>query len=139
PENWSVRLEEMNQKIKADETDWQRAKELDVVRSDTGSYEDKNRTSMSAAVLKYPQALLQMGFDVQKGDPVQVAELIRQSPIRFALVAHLDNWVASLPVYEDPEYEKLAARLLEITRLADPDPWSDQVRQQKSWADHGKM
>src|SRR5262249_37947698 len=61
----------------------------------------------------------------------------RSSPIRFALIAALDNWSylaglcdhVSAGQIKDPQL----ARLLELTRAADPDPWRDRFRDPAVW------
>ena len=56
-------------------------------------------------------------------DDQVAAEHIRQSPIREALLAGLDDWAL---VEEDAE---MRSRLLQVARWADPDPaWRDRVR-----------
>src|SRR5262249_13358341 len=52
----------------------------------------------------------------------------------YVLVAALDNWADVLPLKE-----ALLPRLLEAVRLADPDPWRDQVRDVKNWTDKDQL
>src|SRR5262249_36290712 len=85
---------------------------------------------------------------------------IRSSPGRFALIAALDNWallVGSMNVYERreslarhgvPDNKTLLAgliddpqlaRLLDLTRAADPDPWRDRLRDPAVWVDRAAL
>src|SRR5262249_46412893 len=96
------------------------------------------------------------GLDVHQPDAARVVSAIRSSPARFALIAALDNWalVAGLVNAAEPQQlharhrifankELLAsfikdpqvARLLELARAADPDPWRDRFRDPAVWAD----
>ena len=86
----------MHQQLKADERDFALAKRLDAIRQNAdlvveGKY-DPHR-----AAAEYQETFREAGYDVESGDVDSgdveaVAERIRQSPIRYALVAALDDW-----------------------------------------------
>ncbi|MFO0797927.1 MAG: tetratricopeptide repeat protein [Gemmataceae bacterium] len=58
---------------------------------------------------------------------------VTASPIKTQLVAALDDWAAA----EDDR--RLAARALEVARLADPGPWTDRLRDPEVRADPGRL
>jgi tetratricopeptide (TPR) repeat protein len=86
---------------------------------------------------KYPKAFADAGLAVATGEPDTVADRLRQSPIREALVAALDDWawVVFLLRHHD-----LARQLLAIARLTAPDPeWGDRLRQLETWRDQAAL
>ena len=62
-----------------------------------------------------------------------VAARVSDSPVRKALVAALDDWASCTA---DP---RRRAWLLEVARLADPDPWRDRARDATVWEDRAKL
>src|SRR5260370_474424 len=64
------------------------------------------------------------------GRPKETARLIQQSAINEQLLAALDHWAYVAHIRQNPD---LCSRLLQVARLADPDPWRDQVRDQTLW------
>ena len=80
---------------------------------------------------KYGRFFSRQGLDIHHAGTVWFASAIRSSPIRFALLAALDNWALLAGSIEDPR----VARLLELARAADPDPWRDRFRNPAVWAD----
>jgi tetratricopeptide (TPR) repeat protein len=78
----------------------------------------------------YREAFVTSGLDFQQMAPDVVAERIANSPIRAPLVAALDDW-SMCNSQPDPR-----RRILEVARLADPDPqWRDRVRDDSIWTD----
>lgn len=126
-ESWDRRLAALDDAIREDEEDWQKFKRLDQTRTDAsttieGQWDDR------LAAKEYPKLFRDMGLDVTAGNVADVAEQIRASRIRHALVAALDYWAQVLPA-ED----KSLPRVLEVARRADPHPWRDQLRDTKAW------
>ena len=70
------------------------------------------------------------------GRQKEVALLIQQSPIKNQLLAALDNWALNAAASKNPER---SIRLLEVARLADPDPWRDRVRDPAAWKNGPRM
>ncbi|MBP3954878.1 protein kinase [Gemmata sp. G18] len=66
-------------------------------------------------------------------EPEQIAVKVRISPIRAQLIAALEDWaVVALSRRDGP----LVERLLQIARLADPEPlWRDRFRDPATWKD----
>src|SRR5262249_53974573 len=81
---------------------------------------------------EYPKAFAEAGLAVPQEDAqlVALSRRIRKSAIKEQLVAALDDWSA-VTWYKGQRL--LHARLLRVARLADPDPWRDQVRDPAAW------
>src|SRR5439155_14716730 len=74
-----------------------------------------------AAAPAYAAAFREYGIDVETLSTAAAVERIRQRPIRPRLATALDDWY-----FLDPT--AAGGRLLEVARLADPDPLRDRVR-----------
>jgi serine/threonine-protein kinase len=74
-----------------------------------------------AAAPAYAAAFREYGIDVETLTTAEAAARVRQRPIRLQLAAALDDWYFLAP-------EAAGGRLLEVSRLADPDPLRDRVR-----------
>lgn len=126
------RLAVVADQLRADEKERQIAFALDQARLDA-SVLVKGTIRLSAAGPKLRDIFLEAGFAIDKEDPAAAAARLRQSAIRPALVAGLDFWALAT------DDRALQARLFEIARLADPDPWRDRFRQVETWHDADKM
>jgi tetratricopeptide (TPR) repeat protein len=82
-------------------------------------------------VVEYERFFSGHGLDIHQPDKARFASAIQSSPIRFALIAALDNWAWLASLKKDPQ----VARLLELARAADPDPWRDRFRDPAVWTD----
>ena len=98
-----------------------------------------NRTKEGLAVTKatmtkYSETFRDFGIDIEALVPERAAELIRtkHSGISAVLAATLDDWARSAvpPIY---------ARLREIARKADPDPWRDKIRDKETQIDKSDL
>jgi serine/threonine protein kinase/tetratricopeptide (TPR) repeat protein len=127
------RLAALEQRLAADRQDYLLAKRLDNIRLAASTPID-SRWDRAAAALQYQAALAQRQLDFANGEPAQQAARIRQSPLRYVLVAALDHWAEVTPRNAPGSSSLLAA-----ARLADPDPWRDQVRDPKHWRDPAKL
>jgi serine/threonine protein kinase/Flp pilus assembly protein TadD len=121
-----AQLAALDQQLRADKENLDRAKELDDIRLKAATLPGYDDEEIPAK--EYPLFFQKIKQDVEKGNVDELAAQISQSPIRYALVAALDHWADVLPV-ESP----LVNRLLDIARQADPDPWRNQVRDRKTW------
>jgi serine/threonine-protein kinase len=101
---------------------------LDRIRLDR-SIMVAGKFNSAAAPPAYRAALTGHGLDVTAGDVAELAGRVAASPVKGPLVAALDDWAAGEP---DP---KVRARLLAITRKADPDEWRDRFRDPSLWHD----
>ena len=64
------------------------------------------------------------------GKEEAVAAAVRQSPIREQLVAALDDWSWAVSTQMNPVQLKA---LVQTTKLADPDPWCQELRNPTLW------
>lgn len=95
-------------------------------------YETRDRADNSEADSAYEEAFRELGLVDVPARPREVAAQIRTSRIRAALVSALDTW-ATCVTGDDARRDAL----LEVVRLADPDPtgWRDRVRDPANWKD----
>jgi serine/threonine protein kinase/Flp pilus assembly protein TadD len=129
----SDRLAALEQRLVADRQDYLLAKRLDDIRLAASTPID-SRWDPAAAVPQYQAAFAPLQLDFANGEAVQQAARIRQLPLRYVLVAALDHWAEVAPRNESGLSSMMAA-----ARLADPDPWRDQVRDPKHWRDPAKL
>jgi tetratricopeptide (TPR) repeat protein len=125
----AARLErEMGQ----DDADRALAVRLEKIRMDRSAVVEGKLDSAGAA-RDYPKAFAEAGFAVLTDEPAAVAGKLAAAPIKEELVAALDDWAF---VAFELGKEDLPGRLLEIGRLAAPDPgWGDRLRQVTVWRD----
>jgi tetratricopeptide (TPR) repeat protein len=83
-----------------------------------------------AADEAYAAAFVSFDLDPASLDPEEAAERIRKSPIRKHLVAALADWYYVRKCLGAPE-----GRLRLVARLADDDPWRQQMWDPKVWKD----
>lgn len=78
----------------------------------------------------YTAAFSDSGYTTGSDTPAEFAARIASSPVRLALVEAIDGW--TLCATDKGQIP----RLLEVARLADPDPaWGDRVRDYRGWTD----
>jgi serine/threonine-protein kinase len=77
----------------------------------------------------YGEALRDAGIGAPGDDPAEVAARVRNSPVRPALVAALDDWIACAADGDQQSW------VLAVLRQADPDPWRNRVRDPTTWDD----
>jgi eukaryotic-like serine/threonine-protein kinase len=102
------------------------ARELDAIRMRRSIWiaaeAGKGRFDFESAAPAYRAVFLAHGLDVATADPASVAEKVRASVLRGALVAALDDWAILEPSMT------LRNRMLTAVRLVDPGPWLDRYR-----------
>jgi serine/threonine-protein kinase len=128
----AARLRELELLVAADESDYRLAKKLDDLRLEAAVMSETNYQP-STAMPKYVQALADAGFDLRPGKQVNVVERLERSPLRYVLVATLDEWAFYVAD------RKLRTTLLAAARRVDPDPWRDRVRQPEVWRDRKQL
>ncbi|HUO07958.1 MAG TPA: protein kinase [Phycisphaerae bacterium] len=83
---------------------------------------------------KYEEVFKNAGLGIPLRDnPSDVKARVIASPVSGALVAALDDWAACTSDAQRLNW------LLTVARLADPDPWRDQVRAPSAWTDRAKL
>ena len=120
------RLQQAEDHLQSEEADWKVAKELDDSR--VGAAKLVNGVWNPGIGVKRFEATLQaLGIDLHEDHQPEQAELIRGLRLRYILVAGLDYWAMFTN-----EKQKVPT-YLNLARLADPDPWRDQVRELDGW------
>jgi tetratricopeptide (TPR) repeat protein/tRNA A-37 threonylcarbamoyl transferase component Bud32 len=105
------------------------AQRLEEVRLDRAAWVD-GRFDYTGTEGSYRKVFDEAGLSVEHGDPEDVSRRIEQSAIKDQLLAALDDWAFNADILQRRE---LAARLTQVARLADPDPWRDRVRDPGLW------
>src|SRR5262249_30667742 len=82
----------------------------------------------STIEVNHAGAFRDAGMDLAVLPPVESGAKLaaRPTPVRVALAAALDDWAAARRISRRDEAG--ARRLIQIARLADPDPWRDRLR-----------
>ncbi len=134
----SMRLQDLDKQLQTDEKGYLLARELDTIRLRNSEEVIDGKWDPASAAPQYAAVFAGQDLDFERGDPAPMAAAIRQSPVRYALVAALDDWAAVMPTTA-PKDRELASMLLAVARQADPDPWRDQVRDAAAAADLDKL
>jgi serine/threonine-protein kinase len=104
----------------------------DIHLKRVGSVEEMDFNATPAnADREYETAFRDAGLGEVYDNPASVAARVRESAVREALVAALDDWAASVTDTARRRW------LLEVARRADPDPegWRDRARDPQAWDD----
>jgi serine/threonine-protein kinase len=131
PEETRDRIQAVEAAVGREQVAYGLGKELDDIAVEALTTFDKRRLSQRKAVGQYERLFAQQGLEIHQPGTVWFKSAIGSSPARFALIAALDNWALLANDIKDPQ----VARLLELTRAADPDPWRDRFRDPAVWAD----
>jgi tetratricopeptide (TPR) repeat protein/tRNA A-37 threonylcarbamoyl transferase component Bud32 len=125
------RLKSLEERLQAAQRDYRLARELDEIRLEASLLVEE-KFNLAGAAPKYEKVLCREKLDLRHGTLKVLADRIRGSSIRPALVGALDHWAMVLFTEKEDE-AALAARLLEVARRADPDPWRDRFRRPEVW------
>jgi tetratricopeptide (TPR) repeat protein len=125
------RIQTVDEAVTHEEAALGLARELDDIAVNAFTSFDMKWSQQRKAVAEYKRLFARQGLDIRQPDKDWFASAIRSSPSRFALIAALDNWALLAGVIKDPQL----ARLLELARAVDPDPWRDRFRYPAVWAD----
>jgi serine/threonine protein kinase/Tfp pilus assembly protein PilF len=125
----SQRLEELDRELAADEADFQLALRLEEIRLEAATWTEGQFNS-AGALREYPLAFVEAGLAIEPGRKEHLAVQIARSAIKDQLLAALDDW--ALHARRKQQLE-LAHAVLAVARLADQDPWRDQVRDPARW------
>jgi tetratricopeptide (TPR) repeat protein len=127
---WAKRMQQLEQQLLLDESDYRLALRLEKIRLDRATWVE-GKFDYAQAEREYPKAFQQAGLAMVPGRQKEVAALIQQSAIKEQLLAALDDWAWVVRKKD----AGLCSRLMEAARLADPDAWRDQVRDPTLWKD----
>ncbi len=89
----------------------------------------KGAADPKSAAPHYRAALAEYGLDLATLDPATAAKRIATSDLKIELVAAVDDWA----LWESDA--GLRDRLLEVARRADPNAWTDRLRDASIWTD----
>ena len=120
---WTDQVKLLHKELARDQADYDLAMRLEKIRLDKIMVSE-GRKSDKGASKQYAAAFAKAGLTPVVGRQKAVALLIRQSAIKDQLVAALDDWA---------RYETTPHLLLEVARLADPDPWCEKARNPDLW------
>jgi eukaryotic-like serine/threonine-protein kinase len=124
------RLDARRRQLWTDVQSYQLAVRLDSISLGTFQASDGPFQKQAFPDRDYASALEKAGLATGSGiPPPALAEVVKRSPVRHALVAALDLHAMAT------RDTRLKANLLEVVLLADPDSWRDQVRDPRSWHD----
>jgi tetratricopeptide (TPR) repeat protein len=123
PEDLHRRLEQMGR-------DLDLVARLDSIRLESSMSVTGRGFDFKGADRRYAAEFAEAGLGAVGDDPQVVADRVRDSAVRAALVAALDDWAMSAEG-QPSRWEWL----LEVARQADPDPWRDHLRSPRAWQD----
>lgn len=126
------RLVTLAGQLETDEQDRKLALALDRIRLES-SVLVNGQVRLEPVAQNLARVFRDAGYDLGQDSPDALATRIRQSSIRFPLVAALDFWALR---EDDP---KVRGQLLQVARAADPDPWRDRFRQVEVWRDLSRL
>jgi serine/threonine-protein kinase len=159
-EKTRARIQAVEEAVNREQAAFGLAKELDDIAVDAISTTDNRATQQRKAVGEYERFFARQNLDIHQPGTVWFASAIRSSPVRFALIAALDNWawLAGIcmvndrlqSIYRNGVLDSKAllagfiedprtGRLLDLQREADPDPWRDRFRHPAVWADRSAL
>jgi tetratricopeptide (TPR) repeat protein len=124
-------LQKLENELARDKADFEFARRLERIRLDTAVWVE-GKFNYAQAEKEYPQAFADFKLAMEPGQQKETARLIQESAIRDQLLAAMDDWAWVAYVRKKPDLD-LCSRLLVVARLADPDPWRDQVRDLALW------
>jgi serine/threonine-protein kinase len=131
-EETRARIQAVEAAVAREEAAYRLGKELDDIAVEELASANSKQSPARKAAAEYERSFARQGLDLRQSGTAGVASGIRSSPVRFALLAALDNW-ASL-AYTIKDLPRLGS-VLELARAADPDPWRDRFRDPVVWAD----
>ncbi|HYT90592.1 MAG TPA: protein kinase, partial [Gemmataceae bacterium] len=130
----SVGAEALLDRIRQASADLEAAARLDTIRLTRWTIADGKLASAPAAK-EYAAVFQEAGLTIAADNLSAVTERIKQSGIRKAWVAALDDWALAT------EDKSLRQHLLQLARDADPDrdEWRDRLREPATWEDRAKL
>jgi serine/threonine-protein kinase len=132
-EDTRTRIQAVEATVAREPAAYELARDLDTIAVEAFASFDHRFTRQRKAVAEYERFFSRQGLDVRQPGTVWFAAAIQSSSVRFALIAALDNWTLLAHFYVKDSQQ--VARLLELARAADPDPWRDRFRDPATWGD----
>ncbi len=135
-ESTRSRLSSVEAALWSEENSFHLAAELDEIASEALTLTD-DKSQVQKAATKYAAFFATQSLNVDQDDQTQLTSALRSSSICLVLAAGLDHW-AEITALEKTKTQRLA-RLLELARAADPDPWRDRFRDPDVWRDRAAL
>jgi tetratricopeptide (TPR) repeat protein len=132
-----ARIEAVQTTLSSAEAGYRLARDLDDILAEAYTPIDDLRSRLGRTTARYANFFSRLGVDIDQADKARLGSAITTSPIRFALVAGLDNW-AGFTAAINPQDPQLAL-LLGLARAADPDAWRDRFRDPAVWSDRAAL
>jgi tetratricopeptide (TPR) repeat protein len=110
--------DDLRARVEAARKDFDSARAIDAIRQN-GALATGHDLDPAATAAQYKAAFRAYGVRVGEDDPAEAGRVVRDSPVRDALVAGLDDWI-----YASPSFMPI----FEVLRSADPDPFRTEVR-----------
>jgi serine/threonine-protein kinase len=126
------RIQAVEAAVAREQAAYELAKELDDIAVEMFASFDSRGSQQREAMAKFERAFARQGLDIHQPGTGWFRSAVESSPVRFAIIAALDNWALLADFAKDPKL----ARLLDLARESDPDPWRDRFRKPAVWADH---
>jgi serine/threonine-protein kinase len=140
------RMQAVAAAVAREQAAYELARELDTITAEALGNFDTKQSQQRKAVAEYERVFARQGLDIHQPGTDWVKSAVESSTARFALIAALDNWAWLTVFIQLQERQQFlisravkgpqVARLLELARAADPDPWRDRFRIPAVWADH---
>jgi serine/threonine-protein kinase len=134
-EETRARIQAVEDAVAREQAAYDLAKELDDIAVEALASVDSRGSQQRKAMAKFERVFARQGLDVHQPGTAWFRSAVESSPVRFALIAALDNWALLADFVKDPQLP----RLLELAREADPDPWRDRFRKPAVWADRDAL
>jgi serine/threonine-protein kinase len=125
------RIQAVEAAMDREQTAYELARKLDDIAVEALASISPGYPKQREAMARYEHLFAQHGLDSHQLGTDWFESANRSSPIRYALIAALDHWALIAAISHDPPQ---VARLLELLRAADPDPWRDRLRDPAVWA-----
>jgi serine/threonine-protein kinase len=148
-EETRTRTQAVGAAVAREEAAYELARELDTIAVEALATFDMKQSQQRKAVAGYERVFARQGLDIHRSGTDWLKSAVESSRARFALIAALDNWAwltALIKVHERQQFlifravkDPQLARLLELARAVDPDPWRDRFRVPAVWADHAAL
>src|SRR5262249_33626334 len=123
------RVQQLTAELERDEADYRSALRLETIRL-TRAVWVEGKFDEAQAEREYPLAFRDAGLAIGTRREAEWAARTGNAPIQAQLLAASDDWA-----WVARRNLELRSQLLTVARLADPDPWRDQVRDPALWKD----
>jgi serine/threonine-protein kinase len=133
-EDLAGRVRQLTDELMQDDADLRLALRLEKIREDRSGLMDRRSMDRQAAQ-QYSQAFREARLEVLPGREPELARSVARSRIKGALLSALDDWALAAAFQLNDVYKNI----LEVTRRADPGPWTDRLRDPRNWSNRAAL